>query len=343
LELFIMKRLEDYIPEKRIPSRGDATAYVSCWTERDVLNGEVVDAFVVILRTSGCSWARKKGCTMCGYFNDCHPDADGEKILNQFQKAMEKANGQPVLKVFTSGSFLDEREIPRESRIEILDTASEKFKQVIVESRPEFVTQEWLRESVSQVAEFQVALGLESANNMVLMRSINKGFTYENYVEAAVDIRKAGATIKTYLLVKPPFLTESEAIRDTVNSANQIKDITDVISLNPVNIQRGTLVERLWRRGEYRPPWLWSVVQIMDECRDLGPRVVSFPTGGGKKRGAHNCLDCDEDVLKEIEEYSLGRRTDFGGLECECKDIWMDTLDLQGFTQSSIDIQRYYE
>jgi radical SAM enzyme (TIGR01210 family) len=337
-----MTKLEDYIPEKKIFPKGDVNDYVSCWTEKDVLDGDVVDALVVILRTSGCSWAKRKGCTMCGYFNDCHPDVNGENILSQFRKAMEKTNGQPMLKVFTSGSFLDEREIPRESRIEILDMASEKFKQVIVESRPEYVTEESLKECVSQVAEFQVALGLESANNMVLMRSINKGFTFENYVEAAEDTRKAGATVKTYLLVKPPFLTENEAIEDAVNSAKQISDITDVISFNPVNVQRGTLVERLWKRGEYRPPWLWSVVKILEKCRDLGPRIISSPTGGGKRRGAHNCHECDGGVLKEIEENSLGQREDFGNMECECKERWMDTLDLQGFTQSSIDIQRYY-
>ena len=337
-----MTKLEDYIPEKRILSKGDVNRYVSCWTEKDVLGGEVVDALVVILRTPGCSWARKKGCTMCGYFNDCHPDADGEDILHQFTKAMEKSNGQTVLKVFTSGSFLDEREIPRETRAGILDMASEKFKQVIVETRPQYVTQESLKESVSHVAGLQVALGLESANDMVLKHSINKGFTYEDYLKATEIIMRSGATIKTYLLVKPLFLTENEAIADAVNTANQIKDITDVVSLNPVNVQRGTLVERLWRRGEYRPPWLWSVVRIIEECKDLGPRVISSPTGGGKRRGAHNCRECDEDVLKGIAEYSLDQRNDFGDLECECRERWMDTLDLQGFTQSSIDIQRYY-
>ncbi|MEE9223275.1 MAG: archaeosine biosynthesis radical SAM protein RaSEA [Thermoplasmata archaeon] len=337
-----MTRLEDYIPEKKVFPKGDVNKYVSCWTEKDVLDGEVVDALVVILRTSGCSWARKKGCTMCGYFNDCHPHADGENILHQFRKAMEKSNGQSILKVFTSGSFLDEREIPRETRTGILDMASERFRQVIVETRPQYVTEESLKESVSHVAGLQVALGLESANDMVLKHSINKGFTYEDYLKAAEIIKQSGATIKTYLLVKPPFLTENEAIRDAVNSANQIKGITEVISLNPVNVQRGTLVERLWRRGEYRPPWLWSVVRIMEECLGLGPRIISFPTGGGKKRGAHNCHECDADVLKEIAEYSLGHRNDFGDLECECRERWMDTLDLQGFTQSSIDIQRYY-
>jgi radical SAM enzyme (TIGR01210 family) len=338
-----MKKLDDYIPEKRVPSKGDVNAYVSCWTEKDVLNGEVVDALVVILRTSGCSWAMKKGCTMCGYFNDCLPDATGKHLVTQMTRALEKCNGQRILKIFTSGSFLDDREVPKEARNEMLSMASGKFEQVVVETRPEFVSRETLEECLSGVDGLQISLGLESANDIVLRHSINKGFLYDDYLGAAKIIKESGATLKTYLLVKPPFLTEREAITDTVNSATQIKEITDVISINPVNVQRGTLVERLWRRGEYRPPWLWSVVKILEECKDLGPRTASFPTGGGKKRGAHNCLKCDAEVLEKIEEFSLGTREDLGDKQCECTGRWTDTLDLQGFTQSSIDIQRYYE
>jgi radical SAM enzyme (TIGR01210 family) len=338
-----MRNLKDFIPEKKVLPKGRVNEYVSCWTESDVLEKEVVDSLVVILRTSGCSWASKKGCTMCGYFNDCHPDAGGEEIEVQMEKALKKVNGQSILKIFTSGSFLDDREVPRKTREKILSMASGKFKQVIVETRPEYVNEDSVEDCLSKVDELQVAIGLESANDMVLRHSINKGFVFDDFLKAAALIKEVGATLKTYLLVKPPFLTENEAIRDAVMSANLIKNITDVISLNPVNVQRGTLVERLWRRGEYRPPWLWSVMSVLEECGDLGPRVTSFPTGGGRKRGAHNCFECDTDVLKEIEEFSLGQRTSFSEKVCGCADRWMDTLELQGFAQSSIDIERYYE
>jgi radical SAM enzyme (TIGR01210 family) len=336
-----VKRLEDFIPEKMVSARGNINDYVSRWTEKDVLNGDVVDSLVVILRTTGCSWARKKGCSMCGYFIDCHPDVDGANIVTQMERALEEPNGQSILKIFTSGSFLDNREVSPDVRGKVLSMASGRFEQVIVETRPEYVTKESIEECLAHVDGLQIALGLESANDMVLKHSINKGFLYDDYVKAATAVKKAGASLKTYLLIKPPFLTENEAIRDAVGSAKKIRDITDVISFNPVNVQRGTLVERLWRRGEYRPPWLWSVVQTLKECRDLGTRIASFPTGGGRKRGAHNCYDCDSDVLKEIEEFSLGQRSEFGDRRCDCQDRWMDSLELQGFTQSSIDIERY--
>jgi radical SAM enzyme (TIGR01210 family) len=338
-----MSSLEDFIPDRRISSKGDANAYVSCWTEKDVLDDEVVDALVVILRTKGCSWARKKGCTMCGYFNDCNPQVEGDNLVIQMTKALENADGHRILKIFTSGSFLDDREVPPDTRGELLKAASDRFEMAIFETRPEYVTRESIEDCISSFGRIQVALGLESANDTVLKHSINKGFLFDDYTGAAYTIKNSGASVKTYLLIKPPFLTELESIKDCVESARKTKDTTDVISFNPVNVQRGTLVERLWRRDEYRPPWLWSLVRILEECKDLGPRVASFPTGGGKKRGAHNCYECDADVLKEIEAFSMGSADGFGQTRCRCFDTWLDLLDTQGFTQSSIDIERYYK
>ena len=52
------------------PKIQDSTRPVRCWSEKDVFKGEIVDAFVIIFRTRGCSWALKSGCSMCGYFND---------------------------------------------------------------------------------------------------------------------------------------------------------------------------------------------------------------------------------------------------------------------------------
>lgn len=338
-----MKKLEDYIPKRKMSRKGDVDQYVSCWTERDVLNGEVVEALVVVLRTSGCFWAREKGCTMCGYLNDCNPDVTGEDLISQMRKALEKSREQKILKVFTSGSFLDEREVPIETRREVLSMASGRFEQFIFETRPEFVKKKSLSNCMSIFGSLQVALGLESSNDRVLKDSINKGFTFEEYQRAASKVKESGAALRTYLLVKPPFLTEKEAIMDSVESAKNIQGITDVVSFNPVNVQNGTLVERLWKRDEYRPPWLWSVVRVLDECKSIGPRVISFPTGGGKRRGSHNCFQCDRDILEAIEEFSLGLREGFDDLQCECRERWLDVLDLEGFTQSSVDIERFYK
>lgn len=91
---------------------------VAVWTGRDPQEGRAVDSFTVIFRTIGCYWSRKSGCTMCGYFNDAADEPPSEdNLLSQLDHALEKmVTGTSLLKIFTSGSFLDEREVSKEVR-----------------------------------------------------------------------------------------------------------------------------------------------------------------------------------------------------------------------------------
>jgi radical SAM enzyme (TIGR01210 family) len=99
----------------------DPTKPVRCWSEKDILNGKIVDAYVIIFRTRGCSWALKSGCTMCGYFNDSMWEKVSESdLLKQFDKTMENYSGEKIVKIFTSGSFLDDNEITSKVQKKIL-------------------------------------------------------------------------------------------------------------------------------------------------------------------------------------------------------------------------------
>src|SRR2546428_2897730 len=156
-------------------------------------------------------------------------------------------------------------------------------------------------------------------------------------MRAATVAREAGATVKTYLLIKRPFLTEREAIEDAVRPGHDADPHSDTVSFNRVNDQSRTIVDRLVRRGEYRPPWLWSVVEVLERTRDLKAHVKSHPTAGGLVRGAHNCGTCDRRVVNAIEEFSLGLRADFGDLSCACQDVWRAYGKTQPFMMTSAD------
>ena len=95
----------------------------------------------------------------------------------------------------------------------------------------------------------------------------------------------------------------------------------DKISINPVNVQKNTVVERLWLRNEWTAPWLWSVIEVLKQCEDLPIRIYSDPTGGGTRRGAHNCHDCNKKVLEALKNHRLGLG-DLKGLHCNCKPRW---------------------
>jgi radical SAM enzyme (TIGR01210 family) len=319
------------------PHVKDPRKYVSSWVEKDVLDSEVVDAFVMIIRTRGCGWALTSGCSMCGYINDAAQiNVNEDDLLHQFSEAMNNFSNERIVKIYTSGSFFDEGELPRNVVEKILNELSEKTEKIIVETRAEFVKEENLKGQ----KKLEVAIGLESASDFVLEHSINKGFLFEDFRKAANILKKLNIPVKTYLLIKPPFLTEYEAISDAISSAKAVASHSQSISFNPVNIQKFTLVERLWKNREYRPPWLWSVVEVLKKVsEDTNVRLISSPTAGGTKKGAHNCGKCDKKVLLAIEQFSLTQDKSFlDEIYCDCKEDWQDILSTQYYAKTQGDL-----
>lgn len=331
-----MKKFENKIKSlRKYPERKyDSRQYVSCWSEKDVIDGKIVDAFVIILRTKGCVWALKSGCSMCGYINDAMMEnISDEDLFFQFSEAMKKFNDQKIGKIFTSGSFLDKSEVSEKMQEKICETLGKKTEKVIVESRPEFVNKEKLKK-LKKLCALEIAVGLESANNDVLKYSINKGFALKDYLRAA-EIIKDICSLKTYILLKPPFLTEKEGIKDAINTVKIAGKYSSTISFNPINIQKNTFVEFLWKRNEYRPPWLWSVVEVLKESKKLtNAHLMCSPTAGGTRRGAHNCPRCDKKTLDAVHDFSLTQNLSiFDNLYCDCREEWLDMLELEGFMQ----------
>ena len=321
---------KDFTPKNR-----DPTKPVRFWSEKDILNNEIIDAFVIIFRTRGCSWAINSGCSMCGYFNDSMWEPVSSKdLIKQFHTAMNNYADQKFIKIFTSGSFLDDKEIKQDIRSEILRDLFEKAEKVSVESRPEYINYQTLSEikKIAGSKTFEIGTGLETADDSIRKNIINKGFTFMDYKKAAEKLKKQSFKLKTYMLIKPPFLTEKKSIDDANKTVEKIKNITDTISFNPTNVQRNTLVDYLWYRKLYRPAWLWSVIEILEQSKKntKNIRIQCDVAGGGSIRGAHNCKNCDPDFLKSISDFSLKQDTKiFNNLKCECYDKWQDQLDIE--------------
>ena len=322
--------------------RIDVTEPVSVWSEKDLVDGKIVDALVVILRSRGCFWAKKSGCLMCGYNRDCMETVSSKDIIAQFEKAMEKHAGQPFVKVYTSGSFLDPGEVDPEARDRILKLIGEKSDKALVESRPEFVSKNALGQIRSMVNNIEIAIGLETADDSIRERCINKGFAFKDFERACNTAREANASIRTYLLMKPPYLSEQAAINDTLVSIKIAGPMSQTISINPMNVQRGTVVEGLWKKGFYRPPWLWSLLSVLERGSKItDARIISSPSGGGSRRGVHNCENCDAKILEAIEKFSLGGDRKFlEGMGCTCKSRWLDYLDVEPFMGTTGDLER---
>jgi len=315
---------------------------VASWFDYDYFKEErkAIKALTVILRTAGCQWRK---CTMCGFWQES-ADVTQADILAQLEHSLRNSPEEDIiLKIFTSGSFLDEREISSETRKEIAEMVRKvgRIRKFIVETRPEFVSAERI-EDLKGVENLELAIGLETANDFFRSKYVKKGFSFDDYKKAAKIVIDGGATVKTYLLLKPPFVSEKKAIEDVIKSAELVSNYSPTISLNLCNIQKYTPLESLWRRGYYRPPWLWSAVEAMKEIKKRNIVVMSDPVGAGYKRGPHNCGKCDREITEAIKKFNITQdvrvleRLDENEIECECKDVWRALLKYDAFLFDSI-------
>ena len=313
----------------------------AAWTTQARIGTETGTALSIVLSTEGCAHARSSegGCTMCSYLLDgtsMNPTSD--EFLNQFLEAMRKlenATSPLSVKIYTSGSFLDTEEIPIEARNLILTEIANdaRIKEVVLESRPEYVQDSILEEMRSLLGNrsIELAMGLESSSDLIRSLCINKNFDFAAFKEA-VDIgEKYEIGTRAYVLLKPPFLTERDALLDAQKTISDAIDAgATTVSLNPVNVQSNTLVESLWKKQKYRPPWLWSVVAVLQYAHEAAKgaaNVVCDPVAPGKTRGTHNCGKCDASIVSAIRQFSLTQNVQtFDGLQCECRNLWNYTL-----------------
>jgi hypothetical protein len=245
-----------------------------------------------------------------------------QHCLDHEAEEADEASG--LVKIYTSGSFLDEREVPAETRQAIAETFGDRDR-IVVESLPDFVDREKVREFTEQGLETDVAVGLETATDRVRHDCVNKYFDFADFEDACVKAQAGGGGVKAYLLMKPPFLSEREAMEDMQSSVRRCAavDGCHTVSMNPCNVQRYTMVDELFFEGGYRPPWLWSVAEVLRTTADADAIVVSDPVGHGSDRGAHNCGECDDRVQRAIKDFDLRQDPSvFEQVSCECELTW---------------------
>ena len=315
----------------------------SFWIKKERLLHEIGKELTIILRTKGCNWATSDsgGCSMCGYIRDaCIEGVHDTQIIKQFDYVLSNKIGEIsadsnnyILKIFNSGSFFDDDEISTNVRRNLYEKIAniKKVKEVVLESRSEYITDEKLLE----IREFldkkyiEVAIGLETVDDYIRNNYINKGAFFDDFKDVLRRCKQHGIGVKAYLLFKPPFLNEQAAIDDCSHSLKELINLKiNSISINPMNIQKNTLVEYLWFQGKYKTPWYYSLFKCLKRSINQSDldflRILCDPSGAGTKRGIHNCLkrQCEQSARKVLNNFVLNQRLEELGensYECECK------------------------
>ena len=325
------------------------------------LNGESVLALTITLSPAGCEWARKGGCTMCGEFEGA--DKRNTLVENpqfhiaQFASAIGnpkiweviRKEGRPVtwLRINQEGNYTNPHEMNYRAQETILRLAMRinGVKRITIESRPQYLNKATVK-SLSRLfegsaVELEVGMGIEAENEVVRNVCINKQGNKQQFTNSAKLLMEYNIQPLAYVLLKPPFLTEREAIEEAVVTAHFAVNIGFTrISLEPMSIHRYSLVEALANTGDYKVPWLWSAVEVTKRCSDI---AKLFGIGGIgyypiPSIYAHNrCCDREENCnckcSEAIIEYGKSRDVRvFDVLACNCKSIWERECGCEGLS-----------
>jgi radical SAM enzyme (TIGR01210 family) len=270
------------------------------WEEEVGEDSNPVSTVTLFLTNKECPYR----CLMCDLWqNTLDESIPSGAISEQIRYALAHLPEARQIKLYNAGSFFDPKAIPTEDYAEIAQTVL-GFERVIVECHPRLIGPRTLRFRELLAGRLEVAIGLETVHSGVLER-LNKRFTVEDFEKAVDVLRKHDISLRVFLLLRPPFMTEGEGIFWAQRTLDVAFDAgAGICCIIPTRGGNGAM-EALADVGEYAPPSLDSLEQV-------------FAYGLQKKRGR---VVAD---LWDVEKF----------FTCDCSPLRANRLEKMNRTQS---------
>lgn len=310
---------------------------VERWTY--YLRGKPTERIIIYLRSDvGCQYGVKTGgCMGCRHWR---LGTAGTRVdlpnmyVKQYRAGVEEVGLLPVVCIYNEGNMLNSWELPTEQLVEIVrDLSQNGVQRLVLESRCEHITEEILGKvaDAANGMEIEMGIGLESINETVRNEIFLKGMTLRAYERAVAELRRFRMRALAYVIVKPPFVNEAQAIDDAVATAEYAFQVgTAAVSLEPIGVEPHTVTDLMHKRGRFTPAWLWSVIEIARRTKGFGElRIGGFQFSPLPVTTPKNCDECTERVLAAIDQYNL--TYELPGLEeldcAKCRGRWQRELN----------------
>ena len=274
-------------------------------------DGEMWPTATIFLTNKECPWR----CLMCDLWkNTTDKPVEVGAIPVQIHTALAQMPKARQLKLYNSGSFFDGQAIPKEDWPSIAEIA-QGFERVIVECHPALVGEPLAEFAAMLGGRLELAMGLETAHPEVLQK-LNKRMTLGMFEGAATMLREMKVALRTFVLAKPPFLSDEAASRWGKRSIDfAIQCNADVISVIPTRTGNGAL-EELARQGQFAEPNLSLLEDVIDYGVGLGrARVFSDLWDLRRFSKCPKCFDAREERLHRMNctQRILDR------VQCDCE------------------------
>lgn len=264
------------------------------WTKVSITDSRVGFRLIVGFTNTQCYYraVNKIGCFNCGFYagSKLSGKASARDLIEQFRKSIIMAGRAQfdVIEFLSDGSFLNGREVDEEGAFSIFShiASMPHVVRVLIESTPEHVYMQGdkivkLLRCLRRDQTLEIGIGLETSDDFIRKACINKGFSREQFEWALTTISRINASerervsVVSYLIVKPAFLSVSEAISDVINTLKYLQSVERQLGvrispkIEPGSIADGTALSYLYQfgnenlLGKYEPFSYWGVVEVL--------------------------------------------------------------------------------
>lgn len=312
------------------------------------------------INTNPCIQSRRgKRCVYCGFLNYPSPISplEVEQVFSEVFRSSDLADVYR-LELYVSGSFFDDEEVSFDSRLQIMRLLQDSsIREVVLESRPEFITEENLRALSNAIdrTKVTIAIGVETMDDRVRNR-LSKGFSTRDFINSMGTIARFGMRVQAYLLLNPPAINnDKNAVADIIGSSKQIISLTSEmgcplsLAIQPFFVAKNSkIAEELPQENPVWPPWLYTIaltLRLLDNIRTglrepdlhiiLGNEIdnvtpVAIPSNYTSDGAVCPCSTRTRGYLREV---NVSRKKLLETVDrilkspCGCRRIWEREID----------------
>ncbi len=222
-------------------------------------SGVIEDVAVLFLVNRECPFR----CLMCDLWrNTTDRRVPDGAIATQVEYALARLPPAPHVKLYNAGNFFDAQAIPPGDLPRIAEMLA-LFRTAIVECHPKLVGPRCLAFRDGLRPALRVAMGLETVHPEVLRR-LNKGMTLDDFEKAARFLQRNDIGVRAFLLLRPPYLEESEGVEWAKRSLRYAFDVgVECCIVIPTRDGNGAM-ERLRAEGVWAPPRIEPLEAVLE-------------------------------------------------------------------------------
>jgi radical SAM enzyme (TIGR01210 family) len=264
-------------------------------------NGRIEDVATLFLTNRECPFT----CLFCDLWRHTldEPTPVGA-IPAQIDWALAQLPAAPHIKLYNSGNFFDPKAIPTDDHPAIARLV-EPFQTVIVENHPKLTDDRVLPFRDRLTGRLEVALGLETVHPEILPR-LNKQMTVADFTTAANWLRSHDCDVRSFVLLRPPGLSDAEGVAWAVRSMQVAFDAgAQAVSVIAMRAGNGAM-DRLATEGWFAPPSITALYDVL--CQGLELRSGRVFVDLWEVQKLWTCSTCGPRQTETLQRMNLSQQ-----------------------------------